>query len=145
MFCNDLNKVKTERAIREFLQAGADIRLSPADTPFRMINAGSRLLIAANPGAKERLVTDAIYYEAERDDDLIGMLREMFDSTFRDARRLVWDSRRARVRRADAFRSFFRELRTLFSPAHVVYRLTWVLLGGTLMFVVGYAIRALAG
>ena len=144
VFCDDLNKVKAERAIREFLQAGSDIRLSASATPFRMINAGSRLLIAANPGARERLVTDTIYYEADRDDDLFGMLREMFDTTFRDARRLVWDSRQARVRRADTLRPFARELRVLFSPVHVVYRLTWVLLGGALMFVAGYVSRALA-
>lgn len=145
VFCDDLKKVKTERAVREFLQAGADVRVSPVETPFRRINAGSRLLIAANPGANDRPVTDAIYYEAERDDDLIGMLREMFDHTFRDARRLVWDSRRARVRRAEILAPFIRELRALFSPAHVVYRLAWVLLGAALMFAVEFVVRALAG
>ena len=146
VFCSEFSRIKEEQSIREFLQAGADVRMVSLRSTFRMINVGSRLLVALNPAEPtERLVTDAIYYDAQGDDDLIGMLRDMFHSAFAGADRLVWDARKSQVRKANRLRPFVRELRALFSPAHVVYRITWVLLGAGLMFGIGYLIRALAG
>ncbi len=145
VFCESLADVKKERAVAEFLRAGADVRWARLKTPFRMVNAGPRLLIAANPGAKQRLVTEAIYYDSSADDNLVAMFRELFDTEFSRARRLKWDSRERRVTHADHLKPFLVELRSFVTPANLAYRLILFILTSALAFAFGYIARIMAG
>lgn len=140
LFCADERQLLSEDSVLQLLSYGAAVGHSPVETPIRLVTTGNRLLIAVNPGdlaAPGPLVSYGIYYEADRTDPIIDMVREIFDKRFAQAESLVLDSDRSEVTKGTPLGRYFRNLKKRFSLSEITFRLVWLIVGLLMGYLLG--------